>query len=56
MVAKAMRLKKALKENRLPDKCSVRERWKNRKCEAYCEVAEFCPFGRLIKRAANRAA
>ena len=56
MAAKAMRLKKALKENHLPERCSVRERWHNRKCESYCDVAEFCPYGRLIKRTANKAA
>lgn len=56
MNAKAKRLQKALKENHLPVKCSVRERWKNRKCESYCDVVEFCPYGRLIKRTATKAA
>lgn len=56
MAAKAMRLKKALKENHLPERCSVRERWHNRKCESYCDVAEFCPYGRLMKRTAVNAA
>ena len=56
MKAKAKRLEKALKENHLPVKCSVRERWHERKCQSYCNVAEFCPYGRLVKRAMNKVA
>ncbi len=56
MAAKAKRLAKAIKENHLPARCSTRERWHDRKCQSYCDVAEFCPYGRLMKRAAERAA
>ena len=56
MKVKAKRLEKALKEKHLPEKCSARERWHERKCQSYCNVAEFCPYGRLVKRAMNKAA
>ena len=56
MSVKAKRLQKAVKENHLPARCSARERWHDRKCQTYCDVAEFCPYGRLMKRSADRAA
>ena len=56
MAVKAKRLQKAILENHLPARCSTRERWHDRKCQSYCDVVEFCPYGRLIKRAAERAA
>ena len=56
MSAKAKRLQKAVKENHLPARCSARERWHDRKCQSYCDVTEYCPYGRLVKRAAERAA
>ena len=56
MSVKAKRLQKAVKENHLPARCSARERWHDRKCQSYCDVAEFCPYGRLMKRSADRAA
>ena len=56
MSEKAKRLQKAVKENHLPARCSARERWHDRKCQSYCDVAEFCPYGRLMKRSADRAA
>ena len=56
MKAKAKRLEKALQENHLPEKCSVRERWHERKCQSYCNVADFCPYGRLVKRAMTKVA
>lgn len=56
MSEKAKRLQKAVKENHLPARCSARERWHDQKCQSYCDVAEFCPYGRLMKRSADRAA
>ena len=56
MSAKAKRLKKSMAEHHLPSRCSARERWHDRKCQSYCDVAEFCPYGRLMKRVADRAA
>lgn len=53
---KAKRLTKAMKKNHLPNRCSVRERWHDKKCQSYCDVADYCPYGRMIKRAANPAA
>ena len=49
METKAKRLKKALETNEIPPMCTVKERWKNRKCLDYCAVAENCDFGRMIK-------
>ena len=46
---KAKRLKEALEKKLMPEVCSVKERWKNRKCLDYCAVAENCDFGRMIK-------
>ena len=56
MSAKAKHLQKAVKENHLPARCSARERWHDRKCQSYGDVTEYCPYGRLVKRAAERAA
>ena len=56
MSAKAKKLKRSMSEHHLPARCSARERWHDRKCQSYCDVAEFCPYGRLMKRVADRAA
>jgi len=30
--------------------CNAKENWDGVKCARYCEVAEFCPFGKYLKR------
>ena len=49
MKTKAERLQKAITENKLPEPCSIKERWNNNKCLNYCDVAEFCPFAQQLK-------
>lgn len=46
---KAFVLRKAMEVNILPPICSARERWKDRKCLGYCDVADVCPYGSRIK-------
>ncbi len=53
MGTKARRLKEALDKKIQPRICNTRERWHDRKCAEYCDVAENCPYGRLVKH--NRA-
>ena len=56
MYSKAQKLKMALKNGVTPKICTIKERWKNRKCAEYCVVAENCTFGRLVKRQSKAAA
>lgn len=56
MNSKAQKLKMALKNGVTPKICTIKERWKNRKCAEYCVVAENCTFGRLVKRQSKAAA
>lgn len=42
---KARVLNQALNTGTLPPVCKVKERWHNRKCLDYCQVAEHCPYG-----------
>lgn len=56
MTRKAKLLREALQQCTLPKICTVKERWKNRKCAEYCAVAENCPFGKMIRRDLKNAA
>lgn len=56
MKAKARKLRVALEDNTLPQRCNTRERWHDRKCTDYCDVAESCPYGKLLKQTASTAA
>jgi hypothetical protein len=56
MSTKAKRLKEALDKKYLPQLCNARERWHDRKCAEYCDVAESCPYGRMVKRSREVAA
>ena len=47
--AKARRLEKALEQKRLPAICSARERWNDRKCSGYCDVAGHCDYGLALQ-------
>lgn len=49
MNRKVTLLKEALKKSVLPEVCTPKERWKNRKCVEYCAVADNCPFGKIVK-------
>lgn len=51
METKAKRLQTALENNTLPPVCSRKERWGNRKCQDYCDVADHCAFGCKIRDA-----
>jgi len=42
---KAAVLAQALDTHTLPPVCKAKERWNNRKCLDYCQVAEHCPYG-----------
>ncbi len=53
MQKKAENLKTALAERRLPSRCSSKERWHDRKCKDYCQVAEHCPYGKVLKITAS---
>ena len=53
---KAKVLRNSLKNHVLPPVCSSRERWHDRKCRDYCEVAAVCPYGaRLMADAMEKA-
>lgn len=43
----------ALDKQELPELCPFEERWSNRRCKGFCEVAEFCPEGRQMNRMDN---
>ena len=55
MQKKSQNLQKALAEKRLPPRCSSKERWHDRKCKDYCQVAEHCPYGKVLKITASEA-
>jgi len=43
-------LEKALKQGYWKDTCTKEENWDGLKCESYCEVSEFCKYGKYLKR------
>lgn len=49
MQHKANILKQALNDHVMPPICKIKERWGNRKCVDYCQVAQACPYGRMLK-------
>ena len=55
MQKKAQTLQQALAERRLPPRCSSKERWHDRKCKDYCQVAEHCPYGKVLKISTSEA-
>jgi hypothetical protein len=48
MLEKTARLTKALETNSLPEVCSSKERWHDKKCQEYCPVAGKCPYGQAV--------
>ena len=55
METKAKRLKEALEKGYLPQLCTPKERWHDRKCKDYCVVAGNCPYGRMVKAGMKQA-
>jgi len=43
-------LLKALKMGECSEVCNAQENWEGLKCAHYCEVAEFCPLGKYLKK------
>jgi len=43
-------LEKALKQGYWNDICTAKENWDGLKCQNYCEVAEFCKYGKYLKQ------
>jgi len=56
MAEKAKRLQLALRLKALPKVCNKKERWNDRKCTGYCDVAWSCPYGRSLLAAENNKA
>ncbi len=40
----------ALKQGYWKEPCIARENWDGIKCARYCEVADYCPYGKYLKR------
>ena len=40
----------ALKQGYWDDVCTAKENWDGVKCASYCEVAEFCKYGKYLKK------
>lgn len=43
-------LLKALEQGYWNETCNAKENWDGLKCQSYCEVAEFCSYGKYLKR------
>jgi len=46
---KKLQLFKALKQGYWNDACDAKENWDGVKCSRYCEVAEYCKYGKYLK-------
>ncbi len=46
---KARKLQEHLENHSMPEVCSTRERWNNRKCLEYCDVRGLCSYSREIQ-------
>jgi len=42
-------LLKALKQGYWKDICTAQENWESLKCQRYCDVAEYCSYGKFLK-------
>ncbi len=47
--SKRIALLKALEQGYWDRVCSAQENWDGVKCARYCEVAEYCPYGKYLK-------
>jgi len=43
-------LHQALKQGYWKDICTAEENWDSLKCQRYCDVAEFCKYGKFLKQ------
>lgn len=48
--AKRVALLAALQQGYWNDICTAEENWDGLKCQKYCEVAEFCKYGKFLKQ------
>lgn len=54
--AKAKKLQNAIDTKTLPPPCKGHENWQGRKCLDYCDVANQCPYGMVLKEKADTIA
>jgi hypothetical protein len=47
---KKQALFRALQQGYWSEPCTAEENWDGLKCQSYCEVAEFCKYGKYLKR------
>lgn len=47
---KKQALFKALQEGFWKNPCEAKENWDGIKCQRFCEVAEYCPYGKYLKQ------
>jgi hypothetical protein len=47
---KKQALFQAIQQGLWNDVCTAKENWDGLKCQSYCEVAEFCKYGKYLKR------
>jgi hypothetical protein len=52
---KAKVLHEALETGMMPPICTVKERWRNRKCLDYCQVADYCSYGQKLKNSVAKS-
>lgn len=43
------KLRLALEEKTIPPVCGEKERWEDMRCKSYCDVWEYCDYGREIR-------
>ena len=53
---KAQNLKEALNNNDIPPVCTAKERWYDRKCLGFCNVADKCPYAQVLKQQQEKLA
>ncbi len=51
---KAKVLNESMITRSIPKLCSARERWHDRKCLGYCDVADYCDYAMAIKMLADK--
>ncbi|MDU2064652.1 MAG: hypothetical protein E6713_07385 [Sporomusaceae bacterium] len=51
MNTKAKALEESIVNRKMPPHCKARERWHDRKCLGYCQVAEYCSYGKSLRNA-----
>ena len=51
---KAKVLKEAMDSGKIPKVCSSKERWHDKKCLNYCDVADYCDHGLVVRQSAQK--